>query len=293
VAEDRGAQPSDADADIVQPKPQPRTGELAAAAAAVTAANAATPRSRHHVSSSDEAMPTSRALVLFSGGQDSTTCLAWALDRFDAVETIGFDYGQRHAVEMRCRPDVLRAIRAAFPHWAKKLGDDTVLDLRVLGAISDTALTGDKAIELRDSGLPNTFVPGRNLLFFTLAGAVAYRRGIAVLVAGMCETDYSGYPDCRDNTIKAMQLALNLGMDQELVIETPLMHIDKAATWAMAERLGGPPLIDILVRDTHSCYLGERTSLHVWGYGCTSCPACELRAAGYRAFAASGERSSG
>jgi len=223
------------------------------------------------------------ALVLFSGGQDSTTCLAWALDRFARVETIGFDYRQRHAVELACRPPVLRAL-AAFPAWAARLNDDHLIDLSVLGAVSDTALTRDVEIEMRDKRLPNTFVPGRNLLFLTFAACVAYRRGLKHIVGGMCETDYSGYPDCRDDTIKALQAAINLGMEARFVLHTPLMWIDKAATWALAERLGGARLIEVIVEHTHSCYEGDRTHRHPWGYGCGACPACQLRAAGYARF---------
>ena len=227
-----------------------------------------------------------RALVLFSGGQDSTTCLAWALERYAEVETIGFRYGQRHGVEMDCRPVVLDRVRRAFPRWAAKLGPDHVLDLSLLGQISDSSLTAERAFEMQASGLPNTFVPGRNLLFFTFAGALAYRRGLSVLVGGMCETDYSGYPDCRDNTLKAMQVALSLGLDMPLVIETPLMWVDKAATWAMAAALGGPALVEIVTEHTHTCYLGDRRTRHAWGYGCGSCPACELRRRGHDAYAA-------
>ena len=223
------------------------------------------------------------ALVLFSGGQDSTTCLAWALDRYARVETIGFDYRQRHAVELACRPPVLRAL-ADFPAWAARLNDDHLIDLSVLGAVSDTALTRNVEIEMREQGLPNTFVPGRNLLFLTFAACVAYRRGLKHIVGGMCETDYSGYPDCRDDTIKALQAAINLGMEARFVLHTPLMWIDKAATWALAERLGGARLIEVIVEHTHSCYEGDRTHRHPWGYGCGTCPACQLRAAGYARF---------
>ena len=223
------------------------------------------------------------ALVLFSGGQDSTTCLAWALDRFARVETIGFDYGQRHAAELACRPAVRGAL-AGFPAWADRLADDHMIDLSVLGAISDTALTRNVEIEMRDKALPNTFVPGRNILFLTFAACVAYRRGLKHIVGGMCETDYSGYPDCRDDTIKALQAAINLGMEARFVLHTPLMWIDKAATWALAERLGGAPLIDLIVEHAHSCYEGDRTHRHAWGYGCGACPACKLRAAGYVQF---------
>jgi 7-cyano-7-deazaguanine synthase len=229
-------------------------------------------------------MDKSRALVLFSGGQDSTTCLAWALSRFEYVETIGFDYGQRHSVELACRKTVLDRLREAFPDWAARLGEDHLLDLRLLGQISDTALTQSKAIEVQKSGLPNTFVPGRNLLFITFAGAVAYRRDLCVLVGGMCETDYSGYPDCRDATMKVLQKVLSLGMDTELVIETPLMWIDKAATWRLAEELGGKRLVEIIEEDSHTCYLGARQIRHAWGYGCGTCPACDLRRKGYEVF---------
>ncbi|MPW20159.1 7-cyano-7-deazaguanine synthase QueC [Paraburkholderia sp. CNPSo 3157] len=224
------------------------------------------------------------ALVLFSGGQDSTTCLAWALDRYQHVETIGFDYGQRHAIELECRPKVLASLRERFPAWAGKLGDDHMLDLSILGQVSDTALTAGKAIEMQANGLPNTFVPGRNLLFFTLAAAVAYRRGLQVLVGGMCETDYSGYPDCRDATLKALQVAIGLGMDTPLVIETPLMWIDKAETWHLVERLGGTALVDLVCEQTHTCYIGDRSARHVWGYGCGQCPACKLREKGFDSF---------
>jgi 7-cyano-7-deazaguanine synthase len=228
----------------------------------------------------------SRALVLFSGGQDSTTCLAWALDRYQHVETVAFAYGQRHAVELDCRLRVLDEFRAQFGRWRGKLGDDHLLDLSLLGQISDTALTQDKAIEFEKNGLPNTFVPGRNLLFLTFAATLAYRRGLEVLVGGMCETDFSGYPDCRDNTLKALQVALSLGLASPMVIETPLMWIDKAATWRLAELLGGKALVDLIIEQTHTCYLGDRSVRHAWGYGCGSCPACELRASGYAAFRA-------
>ena len=221
-----------------------------------------------------------RALVLFSGGQDSTTCLAWALDRFAHVETVGFDYGQRHAVELAQRPTVLAGLRAAFPAWRERLGEDHAVSMRELGQLSDTALTQAAEIRLGAAGLPNTFVPGRNLLFFTYAAAIAYRRDLTVLVGGMCETDYSGYPDCRDDTLKALQVALSLGMARRVRVETPLMWLDKAATWALAQDLGGAALVEIIRRDTHSCYLGERAA-HAWGAGCGHCPACELRAAGW------------
>ncbi len=226
-----------------------------------------------------------RALVLFSGGQDSATCLAWALERYQHVETIGFDYGQRHRVELQCRGDFIAQLKAQFPQWAARLGEDHLLDLGLLGQVSDTALTADKAIEFNANGLPNTFVPGRNILFFTFAAAVAYRRGISVLVGGMCETDYSGYPDCRDDTLKALQVALGLGLDTRMVIETPLMWIDKAATWHLAHALGGDAMVEAVRSHTHSCYLGDHSTPHVWGFGCGSCPACELRARGWQAYA--------
>jgi 7-cyano-7-deazaguanine synthase len=224
------------------------------------------------------------ALVLFSGGQDSTTCLAHALKTYERVETIAFDYRQRHRVELEARLVVLDEIRRQFPQWASKLGEDHLLDLAVLGDVSDTSLTRETAFKMETSGLPNTFVPGRNLLFLTLAAAVAYRRGLEVMVTGVCETDFSGYPDCRDDTMKAMQLALSLGMDHRFLIETPLMWIDKADTWRMAESLGGKALIDLIIEHTHTCYLGDRQHRHAWGYGCGTCPACELRARGYERF---------
>ena len=229
------------------------------------------------------------ALVLFSGGQDSTTCLAWALERFDHVETIGFDYGQRHRVELDVRPAILASLRARQPSLAARLGQDHMVDLQVLGRLSETALTTDAAIAMRDDGLPNTFVPGRNLLFLTFAAAIAYRRGARHLVGGMCETDYSGYPDCRDDTIKALQVALSLGMERRLVLHTPLMWRDKAATWRLAEALGGAPLVRLIRDETHSCYLGDRTHRHDWGFGCGTCPACALRAAGWERFRGRGE----
>mgnify|MGYP001418045807 CR=1 FL=1 len=227
---------------------------------------------------------TDGALVLFSGGQDSTTCLAWALERFAAVETIGFDYGQRHAVELACREPIRRALRRINPAWAGGLGADHLLDLGLLAGISDTALTWDAEIRMTQAGLPSTFVPGRNILFFTLAAAIAYRRGLKHLVGGMCETDFSGYPDCRDDTVKALQATLNLGMDSRFVLHTPLMWIDKAQTWRLAEELGGEDLTAVIRSETHSCYLGDRSSLHEWGYGCGSCPACALRARGYAQY---------
>lgn len=226
------------------------------------------------------------ALILFSGGQDSTVCLAWALDRFDTVETIGFDYGQRHAVELECRLNVLSAIRGRFPEWAAKMEEDHIIDLKFLAAIGETAMTSDVAIEMGADGLPNTFVPGRNLMFLTAAAAQAYRRGLLNIVGGMCETDYSGYPDCRDDTIKAMQVALNLGMGRRFVLHTPLMWIDKAATWSLAGRLGGTALTDIIREETHTCYAGVRETRHDWGYGCGECPACALRAKGFRQWEA-------
>ena len=222
--------------------------------------------------------------MLFSGGQDSTACLAWALDRYAHVETIGFDYGQRHRVELECRGQVRAALQTGFPQWARRLGDDHLLDLSLLGQISDTALTDARAIEMTAQGLPNTFVPGRNLMFFNLAAAVAYRRGLSVLVGGMCETDFSGYPDCRDNTLKALQVAISLGLATPMTIETPLMWLTKAQTWALAEQLGGAPLIALTLEQTHSCYLGERTQRHAWGYGCGGCPACDLRRKGYEGW---------
>ena len=225
-----------------------------------------------------------RALVLFSGGQDSATCLAWALARYEQVETIGFDYGQRHRVELDCRTRFVEQLKAKFPHWAAKLGPDQVVDLAVLGHLSDTALTAEKAIKFEQSGLPSTFVPGRNILFFTLAAALAYRRGISVLVGGMCETDYSGYPDCRDDTLKSLQVTLGLGLDTRYVIETPLMWIDKAATWQLAHDLGGDALVQLIKEETHSCYLGDRSARRDWGYGCGTCPACELRRKGYEKY---------
>ena len=226
----------------------------------------------------------SRALVLFSGGQDSTTCLAWALERYDHVETVGFDYGQRHSIELTCRPDILGELKYQYPQWANKLGEDHLIDLGVLGEISKTALTSETLIEMQANGLPNTFVPGRNLLFFTLAGCIASRRNLKILVGGMCETDFSGYPDCRDDTIKALQVCLNLGMNQRLNIETPLMWINKAQTWKLSETLGGVTLIDLIIEKTHTCYLGNRTTRSPWGYGCGQCPACELRANGYNEY---------
>jgi 7-cyano-7-deazaguanine synthase len=226
-------------------------------------------------------MAETTALVLFSGGQDSTVCLAWALDRFARVETVGFEYGQRHAVELSQRPIVLAELRGGFPHWASRLGDDHVLHLPALGAISETALTREAGFAMTAAGLPNTFVPGRNLLFLTYAAALAYRRGIATLVGGMCETDFSGYPDCRNDTLQALATAISMGMDRPIAIETPLMWIDKAATWQMAHDLGGPALVDLIVAHTHTCYTPDRTTRHTWGFGCGACPACGLRAKGW------------
>ena len=228
-----------------------------------------------------------RALVLFSGGQDSSVCLAYALDHYAHVETIGFDYGQRHGVELESRLHVRSQLHEQFPRWARRLGDDHLLDLSLLGQITDTALTSEREIEMNAGGLPNTFVPGRNLLFFMFASTVADRRGLSVLVGGMCETDYSGYPDCRDNTLKALQIAISLGLDTPMTIDTPLMWLDKAETWALTERLGGEPLIELVVEHTHSCYLGDREHRHAWGYGCGLCPSCDLRRKGYETWLAS------
>ena len=225
------------------------------------------------------------ALVLFSGGQDSTTCLAWALDRFAWVETVGFDYGQRHRVELTCRERLTGELRRLRPDWAERLGEDHMIVLDALGTISETALTRDVELQIESNGLPNTFVPGRNIVFLTFAAALAYRRDLRHLVGGMCETDYSGYPDCRDDTMKALQVALNLGMERRFVLHTPLMWIDKAATWGLAHHLGGDGLVDLIREETHTCYLGERGRQHAWGYGCGQCPACDLRSQGYERFA--------
>ena len=224
------------------------------------------------------------AIVLFSGGQDSTTCLGWAINRFDHVETVGFDYGQRHRIELEVRPKILDRMRREFSGWDGKLGEDHLLDMNVLGQVSETALTRDVEIRMNSTGLPNTFVPGRNLAFLTFAAAVGYRRGAKHLVMGVCETDYSGYPDCRDDTIKAMQLALNLGMEARFVIHTPLMWIDKAATWRLAREIGGARFFELVRDETHTCYQGDREHRHAWGYGCGECPACDLRAKGYQAY---------
>ncbi|WP_114184515.1 7-cyano-7-deazaguanine synthase QueC [Microvirga aerophila] len=224
---------------------------------------------------------THGALVLFSGGQDSTTCLAWALDRFETVETVGYDYGQRHIVELECRKTIRDRLAREFPQWAGRIGEDHTIRIDALKEISNTSLTQDVEIAMGNDGLPNTFVPGRNLIFLTFAAALAYRRGLKHIVGGMCETDFSGYPDCRDDTVKAMQLALNLGMDRRFVLHTPLMWINKAETWELAQELGGDALVEIVRTETHTCYRGDRGDLHDWGYGCGECPACELRAAGY------------
>ena len=226
------------------------------------------------------------ALVLFSGGQDSATCLAWALERFDRVETVGFDYGQRHRIELDVRGTVREAIVAPRPEWRKRLGADRVLDLTVLGQVSRSALTSDLPSAPRDDGLPATFVPGRNLIFLTMAAIVAEQRGLKHVVTGVCETDYSGYPDCRDDTIKALQAAINLGMQSRLVLDTPLMWIDKTQTWELAATLGGPPLVEALRWETHTCYAGDRATRNSWGFGCGVCDACKIRAAGWRRFAA-------
>jgi 7-cyano-7-deazaguanine synthase len=230
----------------------------------------------------------SSALVLLSGGQDSTVCLAWALARYGRVETVGFDYGQRHAVELEVRPVVREAISGAFPEWAGRLGPDKVIDIRAFGAIGATAMTEERAIETTQRGLPSTFVPGRNLVFLTYAAALADRRGLEVLVGGMCETDYSGYPDCRRATLDALQATLRLGMEREFSIETPLMALTKAQTWALAKGLGGEALVEIIVEETHTCYFGRRERRHAWGYGCDDCPACALRARGFAEWTAAG-----
>jgi 7-cyano-7-deazaguanine synthase len=229
-------------------------------------------------------MSPDTALVLFSGGQDSTVCLAWALQQFSRVETIGFDYGQRHAVELTVRARLRERMAALQTDWKARLGDDHLVKLDALAAISETALTRDTAIAMADNGLPTTFVPGRNLIFFCFAGALAYRRGARHLVAGMCETDYSGYPDCRDDTIKAVQVALTLGLDKRVTIHTPLMWIDKAETFEMAEQIGGKAFLEIVIEDSHSCYMGDRSKHHDWGFGCGECPACQLRAQGFARF---------
>lgn len=226
----------------------------------------------------------SKALIMFSGGQDSATCLAWALNRFDYVETVGFNYEQRHSIEMNCRQTVLANMRAAFPNWAKKLGEDHIIDLSALGAISDTSLTRDVEITLSEEGLPNTFVPGRNLIFLNFAAALGYRRGLTTLIGGMCEADFSGYPDCRIETLDAQMNAISLGMDKTFTLETPLMHLSKAQAWGLAHELGGQELVELILEDTHSCYRGERDTRHDWGYGCGHCPACDLRAKGWAKY---------
>ena len=228
------------------------------------------------------------ALVLFSGGQDSSVCLAWALERYGRVETVGFDYGQRHAIEMEARQTVRREIAARFPRWAERLGEDHVLDIKSFGAVAQSALTADRAIEMTERGLPSTFVPGRHLVFLIYAAALADRRGIDALVGGMCETDFSGYPDCRRDTLDAMQGALNLGMDRNFRVETPLMWLTKAQTWALSKSLGGEDLVRLIVEESHTCYQGERGELHPWGHGCGTCPACELREKGYAEWDAAG-----
>ncbi len=225
-----------------------------------------------------------KALVLFSGGQDSTTCLAWALSHYAGVETVGFDYGQRHTVELAVRPNILANIRQLSPLWNERLGEDHLLDLSLIGRLSETAMTAELEIRMMENGLPNTFVPGRNLMFLTVAAVLAYRRDLSVLVGGMCETDFSGYPDCRDDAIKALQVALNIGMDTRLNLVTPLMWKNKKETWQLAFELGGQPLVDLIVRETHTCYIGSRDRLHEWGYGCGECPACLLRKKGYLAY---------
>lgn len=236
-------------------------------------------------STTSNAKTQAAALVLFSGGQDSATCLAWALDRFDRVETVGFDYGQRHGVELEARQEVRRRMAELSP-MGRRLGPDHLIDIRAFGAIGQTAMTEDRAIEVDGRGLPSTFVPGRNLVFLTYAAALGDRRGISTLVGGMCETDFSGYPDCRRDTLDALQQALCLGMARDIVIETPLMRLTKAQTWALADTLGGRALVDLILEHSHTCYLGERGRRFDWGYGCGTCPACELRAAGYMGWKA-------
>ncbi len=224
------------------------------------------------------------ALVLFSGGQDSATCLAWALNNFDRVETVGFDYGQRHAIEMDTRKTVLDRFRETYPLAALRLGEDHVCDLKGFGAVAESALTRETAIVMTERGLPSSFVPGRNLAFFVYAAALADRRGIDHLVGGMCETDYSGYPDCRNDTLQSMQQVLRLGVERPYTIHTPLMYLDKAQTWAMARDLGGDGLVELILEDTHTCYNGVRAERHPWGYGCGDCPACQLRKTGFEHF---------
>ncbi len=223
----------------------------------------------------------SSALVLFSGGQDSAVCLAWALERYPRVETVGFDYGQRHEIELKCRETLLQKFAELFPQWRARLGSDHRIEIPALGHISESALTRDVAIEMQENGLPNTFVPGRNLLFFTYAAALGYRRGLHALIGGMCETDFSGYPDCRNKTLQTLVKAIQLGTETDFILETPLMHLTKAQTWKLAQDVGGTPLVDLIIEETHSCYLGERGTRQDWGYGCGTCPACELRAKGF------------
>lgn len=233
-------------------------------------------------------MTQSAAVVLFSGGQDSTVCLAWALKNFNQVSTVGFDYGQRHRIELECRQHVLSAMRDCNTVETGHLGEDALLDLGVLGQISETSLTSEAEITMSEQGLPSTFVPGRNLIFLTLASAVAWRRNADILVGGMCETDYSGYPDCRRTTLDAQQQALALGMERDFRVDTPLMYKTKADTFAMAKALGGNDLVELIVEHTHTCYLGDRSARHDWGYGCGTCPACELRANGWDIWQAAG-----
>lgn len=235
-------------------------------------------------------MNNAKALVLFSGGQDSTICLAWALTHYACVETIGFDYGQRHVIELECQRTILKTLRKRFPQWAQALGEDHTMDLKTLGQISHTALTRDTKIEPSHHGLPNTFVPGRNIIFLTMAAALAYQRDISILVGGMCETDYSGYPDCRDDAIKSLQVCLNIGMATNMRIETPLMWLNKTQLWNMARTLGGTDFVELVRTETHTCYVGERNQLHAWGHGCGTCPACELRANGYASYLAQSQK---
>jgi 7-cyano-7-deazaguanine synthase len=232
--------------------------------------------------------PACEAIVLFSGGQDSSVCLAWALSRYGRVETVGFDYGQRHSVEMQARKVVRSQLAERFPDWRGRLGGDHILEIRGFGAIADTAMTAEREFELTDKGLPSTYVPGRNLVFLTYAAALADRRGAKALVGGMCETDYSGYPDCRREALDALERALNLGMAQDFRIETPLMRLTKAQTWALARGLGGDALVNLILEESHTCYRGDRGARHDWGYGCGDCPACELRAKGWNAWVEAG-----
>lgn len=226
-----------------------------------------------------------KALIMFSGGQDSATCLAWACTHFNYVETVGFDYGQRHSIEMQARETVITQLRETFPQWDSKIGDDHIVDLSALGQISETSLTRDVEITINETGLPSTFVPGRNLIFLNFAAALGFRRGLTTLIGGMCEADFSGYPDCRKETLDAQMQAISLGMDRPFRLETPLMHVSKAGAWTLARELGGEPLVELILEHTHSCYLGERGERHSWGYGCGSCPACELRAKGWTDYA--------